>query len=152
MVNSNKTLFCWWSFFFKIKTQKEEIFLKDIYMGDIWLCSGQSNMHMKMKSVKENYPEEFNLKENNNIRFIEVPSQINFNETESDIKKTNWSVLNSKSIYKFSAAAYFFAKNLQPKLNVSIGLIVSAVGGSPVESWMSEKSALKLQYCCKEIK
>ena len=138
-------------FSLKIKTQKEEMFLKDIYVGDIWLCSGQSNMHMKMKSVKENYPEEFNLKENNNIRFIEVPSQINFNETESDIKKTNWSVLNSKSIYKFSAAAYFFAKNLQPKLNVSIGLIVSAVGGSPVESWMSEKSALNYKTVAKRL-
>ena len=138
-------------FSLKIKTQKEEIFLKDIYVGDIWLCSGQSNMHMKMKSVKENYPEEFNLKENNNIRFIEVPSQINFNETESDIKNSNWSSLNSKSIYKFSAAAYFFAKDLQPKLNIPIGLILSAVGGSPVESWMSEKSALKYKAVAKRL-
>ena len=135
----------------KVKNSSEELFCKDVYTGDVWLCSGQSNMHMKMKSVKENYPEEFNLKENKNIRFIEVPSQINFNETESDIKNTNWSVLNSKSIYKFSAAAYFFAKNLQPKLNVPIGLIVSAVGGSPVESWMSEKSALNYKTVAKRL-
>ena len=135
----------------KVKNSSEELFCKDLYTGDVWLCSGQSNMHMKMKSVKENYPEEFNLKENKNIRFVEVPSQINFNETESDIKNTNWSVLNSKSIYKFSAAAYFFAKNLQPKLNVPIGLIVSAVGGSPVESWMSEKSALNYKTVAKRL-
>ena len=135
----------------KVKNSSEELFCKDVYTGDVWLCSGQSNMHMKMKSVKENYPEEFNLKENKNIRFVEVPSQINFNETESDIKNTNWSVLNSKSIYKFSAAAYFFAKNLQPKLNVPIGLIVSAVGGSPVESWMSEKSALNYKTVAKRL-
>ena len=135
----------------KVKNSSEELFCKDVYTGDVWLCSGQSNMHMKMKSVKENYPEEFNLKENKNIRFIEVPSQINFNMTESDIKNTNWTVLNSKSIYKFSAAAYFFAKNLQPKLNVPIGLIVSAVGGSPVESWMSEKSALNYKTVAKRL-
>jgi len=135
----------------KVKNSSEELFCKDVYTGDVWLCSGQSNMHMKMKSVKENYPEEFNLKENKNIRFVEVPSQINFNETESDIKNTNWTVLNSKSIYKFSAAAYFFAKNLQPKLNVPIGLIVSAVGGSPVESWMSEKSALNYKTVAKRL-
>ena len=135
----------------KVKNSSEELFCKDVYTGDVWLCSGQSNMHMKMKSVKENYPEEFNLKENKNIRFIDVPSQINFNMTESDIKNTNWTVLNSKSIYKFSAAAYFFAKNLQPKLNVPIGLIVSAVGGSPVESWMSEKSALNYKTVAKRL-
>ena len=135
----------------KVKNSSEELFCKDVYTGDVWLCSGQSNMHLKMKSVKENSPEEFNLKENKNIRFVEVPSQINFNETESDIKNTNWSVLNSKSIYKFSAAAYFFAKNLQPKLNVPIGLIVSAVGGSPVESWMSEKSALNYKTVAKRL-
>ena len=135
----------------KVKNSSEELFYKDLYTGDVWFCSGQSNMHMKMKSVKENYPEEFNLPENKNIRFIEVPSQINFNKTESDIKKTNWSILNSKSIYKFSAVAYFFAKNLQPKLNVPIGLIVSAVGGSPVESWMSEKSALNYKTVAKRL-
>lgn len=135
----------------KVKNSSEELFCKDVYTGDVWLCSGQSNMHMKMKSVKENYPEEFNLKENKNIRFIEVPSQINFNKSEEDIKNSSWTSLNSKSIYKFSAAAYFFAKNLQPKLNVPIGLIVSAVGGSPVESWMSEKSALNYKTVAKRL-
>ena len=111
-------------FSLKIKTQKEEIYLKDIYVGDVWLCSGQSNMHMKMKSVKEIYPEEFNLIENKNIRFIEVPSQLDFNKSEQDIKNSNWLSLNSKSIFKFSAAAYFFAKDLQSKLNIPIGLIL----------------------------
>ncbi len=138
-------------FSLKITTQKEEIYLKDIYVGDVWLCSGQSNMHMKMKSVKENYPEEFNLKENKNIRFIEVPSQLNFNKSEQDIKNSIWSSLNSKSIFKFSAAAYFFAKDLQSKLNIPIGLILSAVGGSPVESWICEKSALNYKSVAKRL-
>ena len=65
-------------FSLKVISEKEEIYFKDIYIGDVWLCSGQSNMHMKMKSVKENYPEEFDLRDNKHIRFVEIQSYINF--------------------------------------------------------------------------
>ena len=79
-----------------------------------------------------------------------MPSQLNFHEEASDIKPSKWNKINSKSIYNISAAAYFFAKEIQHKLNIPIGLIISAVGGSPVESWMSEESALNMKWSQKD--
>ena len=138
-------------FSLKVISEKEEIYFKDIYIGDVWLCSGQSNMYMKMKSVKENYPEEFDLRDNKHIRFVEIQSCINFISPEEDIKKTKWSYVNNNTIHRLSAAAYFFAKDIQSKLNIPIGLVVSAVGGSPVESWMSEKSSLNYKTVSKRL-
>jgi sialate O-acetylesterase len=139
-------------FSLKVKSSNQEVYLKNIYVGDVWLCSGQSNMHMKMKSVRQNYPEEFNLLENKNIRFIEVPLQLNFNKELEDIKSSNWTFLNSKSINSLSATAYFFVKELESKIDVPIGLIISAVGGSPVESWISEQSVLNYDSVSKKLK
>ena len=136
----------------KIKSGNQVVNLKNIYVGDVWLCSGQSNMYMKMKSVKQNYPEEFGLIEYDNIRFINIPSQLNFKSLETDIKASKWSQINPKSIYKISAAAYFFAKELHSNLDIPIGLIISAVGGSPVESWFSEESALRYESVAIKLK
>ena len=134
-----------------IQSDSQKVILEDLLVGDVWLCSGQSNMHMKMKSVKKNFPEEFKISKIDEIRYIEVPSQLNFHEEASDIKPSKWNKINSKSIYNVSAAAYFFAKEIQRKLNIPIGLIISAVGGSPVESWMSEESALKYEMVSKRL-
>ena len=134
-----------------IQSDSQKVILEDLLVGDVWLCSGQSNMYMKMKSVQKNFPEEFKISKIDEIRYIEVPSQLNFHEEASDIKPSNWNKINSKSIYNVSAAAYFFAKEIQNQLNIPIGLIISAVGGSPVESWMSEESALKYEMVSKRL-
>jgi sialate O-acetylesterase len=118
------------------------ITLKNILIGDVWVCSGQSNMELSMERASPLYQKEIKQSENPNIRQFVVPKRYNFNKAEQDLVGGNWVTANPKTIMGFSAVAYFFAKNLYDKYKVPIGLINSALGGSPAEAWMSE-DALK---------
>ncbi|WZL89817.1 sialate O-acetylesterase [Salinimicrobium sp. 3283s] len=116
--------------------------LKDIYIGDVWLASGQSNMELPMSRVAPLYPEEIATASNEAIRYFEVPKTYNFNEAKEDIEGGEWIPVASNTIEKLSAVGYFFAKDLYEEYNVPIGIINSALGGSPAEAWISE-DALK---------
>ncbi len=123
-------------------TGTNEIIVKDVLFGDVWICSGQSNMELTMERVKEKYPDVISSASNRYIRQFTVPDQYDFKHAHSDFDEGSWEEVDSQSILSFSAVAYFFARELHDKYNVPIGLINAAVGGSPVEAWMSE-DALK---------
>lgn len=114
--------------------------IQDILFGDIWVCSGQSNMELPMERVKEKYGDIIKNATNTNIRQFLVADKYDFKNEQSDLDSGNWIASNPKSVLDFSAVAYFFAKEIYEKLHIPIGLINSALGGSPVESWMSEEA------------
>lgn len=116
--------------------------LKDIYLGDVWLASGQSNMELSMGRVEPLYTEEIANASNPEIKFFEVPKTYHFEEAKQDLEGGAWEAVTPETIRKFSAVAYFFAKDLYEKYNIPIGIINSSLGGSPAEAWMSE-DALK---------
>jgi len=116
--------------------------LKDIMIGDLWICSGQSNMELPMDRVKEKYPEIVRTANNPMIRQFIVPDLYDFNQVHNDFEQGDWVAVSPESISQFSAVAYFFAQQLQEKYQVPIGIVNVALGGSPVEAWMSE-AALK---------
>ncbi|ULC60719.1 sialate O-acetylesterase [Flaviramulus sp. BrNp1-15] len=113
------------------------IILNDVLVGDVWLCSGQSNMELPMRRVKPLYEDEIKSANNPKIHYIKIPQSYNFKAPQEDIEKVNWQEVNQKNISEFSAVAYFFAKDLYENYNVPIGIINSSLGGSPAESWMS---------------
>ena len=115
-----------------------EIKIKDILFGDVWICSGQSNMELPMERVKEKYGEVIKNATNTNIRQFLVPDKYDFKNEQTDLDSGNWIAANPENVLNFSAVAYFFAKETFEKQHVPIGLINSALGGSPVEAWMSE--------------
>ncbi|HEX2628358.1 MAG TPA: sialate O-acetylesterase [Chitinophagaceae bacterium] len=116
--------------------------IKDILIGDVWVCSGQSNMELSMERVKDKYPAE--LKEVNPfIRQFTVTTRHEFQTPLGDFASGNWMTVAPKNIYTFTAVGYFFAKSLYEKYKIPIGLIRSAVGGSPAEAWMSEDALLQ---------
>lgn len=117
-----------------------QITLKNILLGDVWICSGQSNMELTMERVKDKYPHEISNSENPNIRQFLVPDQYDFNKQHNDLEGGAWESASTKTIYSFSAVAYFFALDLYKKYNVPVGLINAALGGSPVEAWMGEEA------------
>ncbi|NUQ22601.1 MAG: sialate O-acetylesterase [Saprospiraceae bacterium] len=123
-------------------TASNEISVSDIYFGDVWLCSGQSNMELTMSRLKEKYPEEIQNCQNHLIRQFEVPDVYDFNNPHVDLGAGQWQSLTPQTALHFSAIAFFFAKEIYAKTGVPIGLINSALGGSPIECWMSE-GALK---------
>lgn len=118
------------------------ITLKDIMIGDVWVCSGQSNMELPMRRVKYRYPETIANSDNPAIRQFVVPHKYNFKEPQEDLKSGRWVSANPKSVLEFTAVGYFFAKELFEKYHVPIGLINASLGGSPAEAWLSE-DALK---------
>jgi len=113
------------------------ITVHDIMIGDVWVCSGQSNMELPMSRVSWNYPGEIDHSENKYIRQFLVPDKYNFNKTQKDLSDGTWKSANPENTPDFSAVGYFFAKELYNRYKVPVGLINSALGGSPVESWIS---------------
>ncbi|MDD5065072.1 MAG: sialate O-acetylesterase [Phycisphaerae bacterium] len=118
------------------------ITLKNILIGDVWVCSGQSNMELTMERVKDKYPNEITNSDNNSIRQFEVPDKYYFDAPHDDLESGTWASANPQTIFKFTAIGYFFAKELYQKYHVPIGLINASLGGSPAQAWMSE-DALK---------
>lgn len=119
---------------------KNHIVLNNILIGDVWICSGQSNMvhQMALHSVRyaddivnANYPE---------IRQFWIPMLTDLQKPYDDLPPGYWKSANPVDVLQFSAVAYFFAKKLYEKYHVPIGLINSSVGGPSIQSWMSEES------------
>ncbi|WP_417887583.1 sialate O-acetylesterase [Zunongwangia sp.] len=123
-------------FTLQIKNAKSAIEFTDILIGDVWFASGQSNMEFKVKQTdkaEETLANAYNAK----LRLFQVPHQVNF-EINDSIAETKWFISNSKAIKNFSAIAYNFAKQIQEKEDIPIGIIESTWGGTPVEAWTSE--------------
>ena len=106
--------------------------LKNVLVGDVWICSGQSNMQWSVKQ-SDNADAEIANANFPMIRLFTVPrSEVNTPQTDI---KSSWQECNPANIADFSAIGYFFGRDLHKNLNVPIGLIDNAVGGSPAESW-----------------
>lgn len=117
-----------------------EIELKDILVGDVWLCSGQSNMELPVLRVTDMFREEVEAYNNEKIRQFAVPKVYNFHAPQTDVPAACWSACTQKQVMNFSALAYFFAKAMFENTGVPVGLINSSWGGTPVEAWISEES------------
>ena len=116
------------------------ITINDILVGDVWVCSGQSNMGFSLGSVSDLYKDEIDNMNNPFIRQFFTFPKPNFSETEKDYSFGRWQHADSKNIRSLSAVGYFFAKHLYEKYKVPIGLINSSLGGSSAEAWISEES------------
>jgi sialate O-acetylesterase len=111
-----------------------EIVLKNVLIGEIWLCSGQSNMEWTANMGINNAQEEVKQAKYPNIRFFSV---IHRTATAPQIDlEGQWAECSPASMQNFSAVAYFFARKLQAELKVPIGMINSSWGGTPAECWM----------------
>jgi sialate O-acetylesterase len=114
--------------------------INDLYSGDVWLCSGQSNMELPMARIRDNYPEEWEKPVNSLIRQFPVPITWDFAGPREDIFGARWISATPESLVDFSGTAWFFAQKWHEKHKIPIGLIKAAAGGSPVEAWMSREA------------
>jgi sialate O-acetylesterase len=119
------------------------ITLKDILIGDVWVCSGQSNMALTMARVEERYSDVIANSNNPSIRRFFVSKRYDFNTPQEDLESGFWESANPETVLHFTATGYFFAKALYEKYKVPIGLIHASVGGSPAEAWLSEDALKK---------
>ena len=113
---------------------KNEIVISDVLAGEVWLCSGQSNMGFVVRDA-ENFEQEKAAAEHPKLRMFIVTSGA---ATEPQEKcNGKWIVCGPETVGGFSATAYFFGRDLQAKLGAPVGLIHSSVGGTPIEAWTS---------------
>ena len=113
-----------------IKSRFNKIIIENILIGEVWICSGQSNMEMSnTKHIQDELP---NCK-NDKIRFFTVFKKTS--EYPQDHCEGEWVSCNEETLKRFSAAGYFFGKKLHTEMNVPIALIQSAWSGTPVELW-----------------
>ena len=113
---------------------KNTIRLKDILVGEVWLCSGQSNMAMSV-SRSLNPETEAKAATYPNIRMFSAGRKAM--EKQADNVQGSWVVCSPKTVGAFSATAYFFGRKLHQELDVPVGLINSSWGGTPIEAWTS---------------
>ncbi len=124
----------------------EPVIIKNILIGEVWLCSGQSNMEMPMKGFRDqpiigSNDAVFNST-NDQIRIYTVPRAVERFAKDTS-KSSSWKNVNPENISNFSATAYYFGKLLQQQLKVPVALINVSYGGSPAEAFMNGES-LKL--------
>jgi sialate O-acetylesterase len=123
---------------------KNEIVLENVLIGEVWLCSGQSNMQWGVNS-STNAAEEIKNANHPTIRLFTVPSakEMPATEPQADLAlDLKWSECKSETIPGFSAVGYFFGRKLNEELKVPVGLINSSWGGTICEAWTS-KGALE---------
>lgn len=117
-----------------------EITLENIVIGDVYLCSGQSNMEHTLGTLAPQFEEEIKQANNSYLRQFTVPVSYRFGSEATDFESGEWMELSPETAADFSAVAYFYGKTLQEKYQIPIGLIKASQGGSPCEAWLSEQA------------
>lgn len=122
-------------------TAGNKITLHDILFGDVWFCSGQSNMVHQMNIHDVTYAHDIAIANDPQIRQFLVPTLTSLPGPQANLPTGYWTPAVKEAVRPFSAVAYFFAKKIYEKYNVPIGIINASVGGTPIEAWMSEEGA-----------
>jgi sialate O-acetylesterase len=117
---------------------KNKIVLKDILIGDVWFCSGQSNMVHQMGIHDVRYAKEIAEANYNEIRQLWIPTRTSLKGPNEDLPDVHWKSAVGEDVRPFSAVAYFFARKIFEIYHVPIGIINASVGGTPIEAWTSE--------------
>ncbi len=126
---------------------KNQLQVKDIMIGDVWITAGQSNMELPIRRVKNLYPNLINTTQLPNIREFSVPVVYAFKGPLNDYQQGAWKAAISQNLSDFSAVGFFFARAVHEKnKNVPVGLISISVGGSPAEAWLSEGALEKYPH------
>ncbi len=113
--------------------------INNILIGDVWICSGQSNMVHQMILHRELYEDDIAKANYPEIRQFWIPTLTDLQKLHDDLPTGYWKSANPQDVLQFSAVAYFFAKTIYQKYHVPIGLINSSVGGPGIEAWISEE-------------
>ncbi|MFW6114110.1 MAG: sialate O-acetylesterase [bacterium] len=112
----------------------DSVTLQNVLIGEVWLCSGQSNMEWPVSRVK-NAEEEIAAADHSRVRHIKIP-HVPAAEPQENVPSKGWEVCSPETVPSFTAVGFFFARHLQKQLDVPIGLIGSNWGGTRIEPWI----------------
>jgi len=123
----------------KITSEKQTVTLRDILVGEVWVCSGQSNMEHDLTSVTEMYPSLLADSSFPRIRQFKVPAGFNFKHPQSNYPSGSWQAATPENLGRFTAVGFFFARRLSQQTGEAVGIINISLGGSPIEAWLPER-------------
>ncbi len=129
-----------------------EITISDLYFGDVYLLTGQSNMQLPIRRVLDVSQEEVSRAHEPFIRQYLMPPAFYFKEPLKEMYAGIWKQAAGEDLQEFSAAGYFFAKEIKEAYQVPVGLILTAAGGSSIEAWMSPDSLAQFGDYEKQIR
>lgn len=119
-----------------------DVVLTDVLVGDVWLCSGQSNIDVTIERVYPQYVDEIDAFDNSQVRLFRVQNETNARGVQDDIRptNTNWKPLNKQNAWLFSAVGTFLGQRMHQQRGVPQGIIVNSWGGTPIEAWICADS------------
>ncbi len=142
-----------------IKSDAHKVEFTDVFVGEVWVSSGQSNAQLPMERMKFSYPEEFEQPKNDRIRMITIPINWSLDGEKDELSDVmwessadegtkaenmsagvKWECASPETIGGMSGTGYFFAKKLSNELDVPVGIINASQGGSPIASWLSRQA------------
>lgn len=115
------------------------VIINDILLGDVWFCSGQSNMVVNMERVKEKYPDDIASANFPEIRNFFIPTASDVASVHKELPASKWISSSPENVLGFGAVTFFFARSIYNEYKIPIGIINSSVGGTPIEAWTSEE-------------
>lgn len=130
---------------------KEKIKIKDILIGDVFLLGGQSNMELPVHRTLELFRKEIKEMDEPEIRMFELPKEYKFDGERSFLEQGSWKKAQRNDLLEFSAVGLFMARALREKYKIPIGLLQSAVGGTPIKAWCSEKTIKHMGVYVEEL-
>ena len=124
----------------RVETSRgEEAVIREVYVGEVFVCSGQSNMELPMSRVCERFPEEFRDGGAPDVHEYKVTECRDFRSPLEDHVQAEWRACTGKKLPEISAFVYFFGKELARVKKVPIGILNLSLGGTPAEAWMSRE-------------
>lgn len=123
----------------EVRGEKSEVReINDVLVGDVWLCSGQSNIDVTIELVYPQYGKVIDDYENPNIRMFRVQTDTDTHGPKKDVRPTpiNWKPVTKQNAWLFSAVGYFLGREMYEKSGVPQGIIVNSVGGTPIQAWL----------------
>src|SRR5690554_1573478 len=123
-----------------ISCGKEQYRIKNVLVGDLWVLSGQSNNELPVRRTLDRFAEEVRGARNPCIREFAVPMRYDFHAPCAELAGGEWKEVTPENVLDFGAVGYFFAAALYDKYQIPIGLLRSAVGGTPIQAWLSEET------------
>jgi sialate O-acetylesterase len=115
------------------------IIINNILLGDVWFCSGQSNMVINMERVKEKFPDDIASANFPEIRNFFIPTASDVTSVHKELPASKWISSSPENVLGFGAVTFFFARSIYNEYKIPIGIINSSVGGTPIEAWTSEE-------------
>ncbi|HEY9775506.1 MAG TPA: sialate O-acetylesterase [Planktothrix sp.] len=120
-----------------IKDAKKQVIANNVFIGEVWLCSGQSNMSLPIGYAKDS-KDDIDSSTNPNLHLFGVTDRLS--QDPITTYEGSWQLAQPKSVRDFSAVAYYFGRRLQEELNCPVGIIWSSYAGTPIKVWMGTEA------------